>query len=308
MPAPLASALAQIGVPRDDIKRGIAYTCAATFVFSTFNVVIKWLSDAYPIAELVFFRSFFALVPCLFLVWRAGGAASLRTHRPLAHLVRAATWLTSFCCTFASLHLLPLADAVAFSFAAPLFLTALSVPVLGERVGPHRWGAVLVGFTGVLVMAHPSGDVFKWGTLFGVGNALFYALGSLSVRQLSRTESSVSIVFYTQLFGSALSGLAAPFAWTTPSVLDAAIMITTGVAGGIAQYWMTQAYRYAPAAAVAPFTYGAIVWATLFGYLVWSDLPTRAVLVGAAIVIASGLYILHRETKRAAQGATASAE
>jgi drug/metabolite transporter (DMT)-like permease len=307
MPAPLPAALAAIGVPRDDVRRGILYVCAATFVFSSFNVVVKFLSDVYPIAELVFFRSFFALFPVLYLVWRAGGAAALRTKRPVAHLVRAAIWLTSFCCSFSSLHLLPLADAVAFSFAAPLFLTALSVPILGERVGPHRWGAVLFGFLGVLVMARPSGDVLQLGSLFGIGNSLFFALGSLSVRQLSRTESSVSIVFYTQLFGAALSGLATPFSWTMPSWPDALAMIGTGLAGGISQYWMTQAYRYAPAAVIAPFTYSAIIWATIFGYLVWSDLPTSAVLAGATIVMASGLYILHRETRSVA-ATTASAE
>jgi drug/metabolite transporter (DMT)-like permease len=306
MPAPLLSPLAATGVPRDDVRRGVLFVCASVFVYSTFNVIVKWLSDVYPIAELVFFRSFFALIPCAYLVGRAG-TATLRTNRPVAHLVRAAIWLTSFCCSFASLHLLPIADAVAFSFAAPLFLTALSVPILGERVGPHRWGAVLVGFVGVLVMARPSGEVFQLGALFGIGNSLFFALGSLSVRQLSRTESSVAIVFYTQLFGAVLSGLAVPFSWVVPSWPDAVAMIGTGIAGGISQYWMTQAYRYAPAAVIAPFTYSAIIWATLFGWLVWSDLPTSFVIIGAAIVMASGLYILHRETRLAAT-ARASAE
>src|SRR5579872_174198 len=131
------SAVNATGVPRDEIGKGIAYVCAGTLVFSTFNVIVKYLSDLYPIAELVFFRSFFALIPCAYLVWRSdAGVAALRTARPLGHLMRAAIWLTSFLCSFASLHLLPLADAVAFSFAAPLFVTALSVPLLRERVGP----------------------------------------------------------------------------------------------------------------------------------------------------------------------------
>ena len=117
-----------------------------------------------------------------------------------------------------------------------------------------------MGFVGVLIMAHPTGDVLQPGAIFGIGNALFFAIGSLSVRQLSRTESSVAIVFYTQLFGAVLSGLAAPFSWQTPSPLHAVLMIGTGIAGGVSQYWMTQAYRYAPAAVVAPFTYSAIIF------------------------------------------------
>jgi drug/metabolite transporter (DMT)-like permease len=297
MPPTAESRSAPAALPADDIRRGIFYVSLAVFSFSLFNVVIKWLSDEYPIGELVFFRSFFALFPCLLLVHRAGGLAVLRTSRPGAHLTRAAIWLISFCCSFTALHLLPLADATAFSFAAPLFMTALSVPILRERVGPHRWGAVVFGFLGVLVMARPSGEVLRWGALFGLGNALFYALGSLSVREMRRTERSEAIVFYTQLFASCIAGLSLFFSWRTPSWRDIFPLIATGLAGGVAQYWATQAYRYAPAAVVAPFTYAGIVWAVLFGYLVWGDLPEAAVLGGAAIVIASGLYILHRETR-----------
>jgi drug/metabolite transporter (DMT)-like permease len=174
------------------------------------------------------------------------------------------------------------------------------VPLLGEFVGIHRWSAVMLGFVGVLVMAHPTGEVMQLGALFGIGNSLFFALGSLSVRQLARTESSVTIVFYTQLFGTLFASLAAPFFWVTPNWIDLGAMVATGIAGGIAQFWMTQAYHCAPASVIAPFTYSSIVWAVLFGYLVWGDLPTNAVMIGSAIVIASGLYILHRETRRAA--------
>jgi drug/metabolite transporter (DMT)-like permease len=308
MPVPLPSALDPAGAPRDDVRRGVAYACIANFVFSFFNVVVKWLSDDYPVAELVFFRSAFALVPIVFLVWRAGGTGTLRTNRPMAHTLRAAIWLTSFCCSFLALHFLPLADAVAFSFAAPLVVKALSVPVLGERVGLHRWSAVLLGFVGVLVMARPTGNVFQLGALFGIGNSLFFALGSLSVRQLSRTESSATIVFYTQLFGAIFSGLAVPFFWVTPRWPDTLAMIATGLGGGIAQYWMTQAYHYAPATVIAPFSYTSIIWAVIFGYLVWSDLPTAAVMIGAVLVMASGLYILHRETRRTHEAAAAKAE
>src|SRR5262249_23232026 len=153
MPAALPSAPPATGLLRDDVKRGILYALTANFVFSFFGVVVKWLSASYPIAELVFFRSACALIPVCFLVWRAGGPRVLQTQRPIGHTIRAAVWLTSFCCSFLALKYLPLADATAFSFAAPLFVTGLSVPLLGEFVGIHRWSAVMLGFVGVLVMA-----------------------------------------------------------------------------------------------------------------------------------------------------------
>jgi drug/metabolite transporter (DMT)-like permease len=291
----------------DDIKRGIAYVSASIFVFALGNVLVKYLAAEYPVSEIVFFRSFFALIPILAIIWRGGKINVFRTRRPLAHLMRATMWLLSFYCWFFAIKLLPLADASAFSFTAPIFLTVLSVPLLGERVGPHRWAAVLVGFVGVVVMARPTGEVLQIGALYGIGNAVFYALGSLGVREMSRTEKSETIVFYTQLFGTALSGLSLLFVWVTPSWSDAAGMAVIGLGGGIGQYLMTQAYRYAPVAIVGTFTYTSIVWAVILGYLFWQDLPGLEVITGVAIVAASGLYILHRETRAVPATASQSA-
>jgi drug/metabolite transporter (DMT)-like permease len=284
---------------RDEIGRGILFACAAVFLFSILNVLVKWQSDRYPLLEIVFFRSLFALVPCIFLL-RGHPWQVLLTHHPWSHLIRSAIWFGSVLTSFASYHLLPLADAVSISFAAPLFLTALSVPLIGEKVGKYRWSAVLVGFLGVLVMVHPSGDVFKWGSLFALANAVFFAIGSLTVRGMSRTEPSVRIVFYTMALSTVLSGLAMPFVWVMPSALDMLALAGIGIGGGVGQLWMVQAYRFAPAAAIAPFTYTSLVWALAFGFVLWGDVPTEATLIGAAIVIASGLYILHRETRLAA--------
>jgi drug/metabolite transporter (DMT)-like permease len=283
----------------DDIKRGIAYVSGSIFVFAMGNVLVKYLAADYPVSEIVFFRSFFALIPILAIIWRGGKINVFHTRRPLAHLLRATMWLLSFYCWFFAIKLLPLADASAFSFTAPIFLTVLSMPLLGERVGPHRWAAVLVGFVGVVIMARPTGDVLQVGALFGIANALFYALGSLGVREMSRTEKSETIVFYTQVFGTVLSGVSLIFVWVTPSWTDAAGMAVIGLAGGIGQYLMTQAYRYAPAAVVGPFTYTSIIWAVILGYIFWQDLPGLEVVIGIAIVAASGLYILHRETRGA---------
>jgi drug/metabolite transporter (DMT)-like permease len=284
----------------DDIRRGIGYTLIAVLLFSAVNAAAKQLAERYPILEIVFFRSLFALVPCLVMVIRAGNPRLLATQRPWSHATRAATWFGSVTFGFLSYHLLPLADAVAISFSGPLFLTALSVPILGERVGRHRWGAVIAGFLGVLVMVHPSGDVVQWGSFAALANALFFAFGSLTVRDMSRTEPSVRIVFYTMLVAAVLSGIASVFLWVQPGWLDLLMLAGVGIAGGIAQFWTVQAYRCAPPSAVAPFTYTSMVWAILFQVAIWNDWPTAGVLLGAAIVIASGLYILHRETRKRA--------
>jgi drug/metabolite transporter (DMT)-like permease len=183
--------------PCENIRLGIGYVCASTILSAVMSIGIKWLSETYPAVELSFFRSAFGFIPVMLFVQRAGGVRTLRTLRPGSHFVRGAAWVASFLLYFLSLHFLTLADGVAFSFLAPLFMTVLSVPMLGEAVGLHRWCAVLVGFVGVLFMARPSGDVFQFGAIFGLGAALFWAIGSLGVRQLTRTETSSSITFYT---------------------------------------------------------------------------------------------------------------
>jgi drug/metabolite transporter (DMT)-like permease len=281
---------------RDEIGRGIALACTATFVFSMINVLAKWQTDSYPITEIIFFRSLFALVP-VFGIWiRDGVLASVKTSMPRAHLGRSTVWFISVYCTFASYHLLPMADAAAISFSAPLFLTALSAALLSERVGPHRWSAVAAGFLGVLVMVRPGMGILQLGALFGLGNAIFYALGSLAVRQMASTERTATIVFYTMLLATVLSGLALPFVWVPPTALDLAAMISMGLLGGIGQLLIVQAYHHAPASALAPWSYSSMIWAVLFGWTIWSEVPDVPVLTGGAIVIGSGLYLLHRET------------
>jgi drug/metabolite transporter (DMT)-like permease len=303
-----APAIQALPARRDDISRGILYACVAVFVFSAMNTAVKWLAASYPVLEIVFFRSSFALLPCAVLIWRAGGPATLKTAVPWSHAFRASIWFGSVCCTFMSYHLLPMADAVAISFSAPLFLTALSVPILGEKVGRHRWGAVIAGFFGVLIMVRPGSGVLQWGAVYGLGNAVFYALGALSVRQMTTTERGSTIVFYTMLLAAVLSAFVLPFIWVTPRPIDLLALALLGIAGGCGQLIVVQALRFAPAAAVAPFNYTAMVWALGFGYALWGDLPGSAVLAGAAVVIASGLYILHRETrKKAARAAPAGA-
>lgn len=282
----------------DDVRLGVLHALAAVFVFSAVNALVKWLAARYSVIEIVFFRNAFALVPAIMLVMAHGGLASLRTNRPIAHLTRGLTGIISMILFFLAFALLPLADATAIGFAAPLFLTALAVPMLGETVGWRRWTAVVIGFVGVLVMVRPGGDLLQLGALAALGAALSQALAMIQVRQMTRTENSVAILVYLSLLATVISGLALPFFWTMPTLLDFGLLAVVELAGGVAQYWLTQAYRYAPASLVSPLNYGGIVWATLLGFLIWNDAPDVQVLIGAGIVILSGVYIVHRETRR----------
>lgn len=268
----------------------------AVALFSILNLLVKLAAADYPLTQVTFFRNAFALLPVGTTVMAQGGFRSVRSNRHLGHFWRACIGLTSMSLMFWSFHLLPLADAVALNFAAPLFLTALSVPFLGENVGLHRWSAVAAGFVGVLVIVRPGADMLQLGALVALCAALAQAFAMIAIRQLSRTETANTIVFHFTLTTTVLSALTLPFGWRTPDLYGLALLVACGLAGGAAQLFMTRAYTLAPAAVIAPFNYASIVWATLFGWMIWNDLPGWHVVAGALIVVASGCYILHRET------------
>lgn len=294
--------------PHELARRGIASMLVAVLLYAILNAMAKMMTQHYPLAEVTFFRNAFALIPATAMLAAGGGVARLRTSHLFGHFWRAVIGLTSMVLLFLSYHLMPMADAVALSFSAPLFLTVLSVPLLGERVGPYRWGAVAVGFVGALIIVRPGGEMLNTGALVGLAASVAYSLAMIAMRQLGRTEAPVTTVFYFTVFTTLLTAFALPFAWTAPTPGGFALMALMGLVGGGAQYFATRAYACAPAAVVSPFNYTGILWATLFGWVFWGDWPDAAVLVGAAIIIASGLLILLRETRRrAAPAATPSA-
>jgi drug/metabolite transporter (DMT)-like permease len=193
---------------------------------------------------------------------------------------------------------LPLAEAVAIGYAAPIFITALSVPLLGEAVGVRRWSAVCVGFAGVLVMIRPGAAVFEASSLVALLAALFYAFAMIFIRRLGRTESTACIAFYFTLTCAVVSAPFLPLQWVAPDLPQAILLVAVGLIGGVAQLAVTAAFRAAPAAVVAPFDYSSMLYVTVIGYAVWGEMPDRLIFAGAAVVIASGLYILHRERVR----------
>jgi drug/metabolite transporter (DMT)-like permease len=282
----------------DNIRLGILYMMAAVFLFSIQNAVGKWLAQDYPIPMLVFFRSFVALLPAYILVMRAGGPRVLRTNRLGAQFGRAVIWGGSNAASFVGFHYLPIADAVALSFAAPLFLTALSYPIIKERVTRERWIAVSVGFVGVLIMARPSGAENALGVAGSLICAICGAIGTLTVRDLCRTEHSASIVTWTAIFMTLMALPALPCYWVTPDLLGWALFCAMGLIGGVSQYCATLSLSHAPAAAVSPFNYTGLIWGSVIGLVIWDDWPTPPIIIGAAIVTATGLYLLRAETRQ----------
>jgi drug/metabolite transporter (DMT)-like permease len=282
----------------DNIRLGILYMMGAVFLFAIQNAIGKWLAQDYPIPMLVFFRSFVALLPAFILVMRAGGPRVMRTTRLGAQFGRAVIWGGSNAASFVGFHYLPVADAVALTFAAPLFLTALSYSIIKERVSRERWIAVSVGFVGVLVMAHPSGAGNALGIAGSLTGAICNAVGTLTVRDLCRTEHSASIVTWTAIFMTVMALPVLPFFWVTPSPVGLLLFYTMGLIGGVSQYCATLALSHAPAAAVSPFNYMGLIWGSIIGLVVWGDLPTPPIIIGAAIVTMTGLYLLRSESRR----------
>lgn len=233
------------------------------------------------------------------MTWRARGLSELRTRRIGLHLLRACFGMIAAFCAFTAYSLMPLADAYAFIFATPLLITVLSVPLLGETVRWRRWSAVVVGFIGVLIMLQPGGDSFDLAAGVALLAASASALSITLVRKLSATETTASIAFYTNAAVVVVMGCLLPIGFVPPTFEDLALMALAGLAGGAAVMFLIAGYRRAQAAVVAPFQYSQMLWGVLLGWLLWGDLPSTAVAMGATIVVGSGLYILYREVVRA---------
>ena len=269
------------------------------------DATAKWLTVGYPVPQVIALRGMFLLVPLLaVLLWR-GGPAALRPHRIRNQVARSVCFLGSTFFIVTALSLMPLADAVAFTFSGPLIIAALAPMLLGERVGWRRWTAVLVGFAGVIVMARPTPNAFQWVALIAFGAAVMGALRDIVTRKISAVEASDLTLFYSTL-ATVVVGAAAAFAfpWRMPPPEDFALFALLGALNGGAHFLMIEAYRWSEASVVSPFRYSALVWALLLGFVVWGDVPDAFLIFGAGLVVASGLYILHRETtvRRRRQG------
>lgn len=261
------------------------------------DAIAKTLTEGYSPIQILFLRNIIALPFAMLIALKMGGRSALVTHRLVAHLLRGVLWLIAATLFFTSFLYLGLAEATALIFVMPVFVTAISALVLREPTGWRRWSAVLVGFAGVLVIVRPGGDTFQAASLLPVATAFFYALLMLSARWVDPRESVWTMMLYLVGAGAVLSALVMPFVWVTPRLEDALLFLGLALFGTAGITLMTQAFRFAPAAVVAPFDYTALLWATLLGYLLWTEIPDAATYLGAAIIIASGIYIVWRERK-----------
>ncbi len=281
-----------------DARRGVALALAAVLAFTVMDSLLKRLTQDFPVMEVFLFRWTFALPPILWLVWRDGGWGGLRTRRMKLHGLRSVLStlaLGGFIYAFGHMQL---ADVVAISFAAPLMMTAMSVPLLGEKVDGVRWAAVIVGFAGVLVIARPGSSLFGLNALIALAATTVYAIGIIIVRKLGSTESTAAMSFYLAV-SSVLTGLLfIPFGFIWPTPYQWVLLALLGTIGGTANMLVTAAYRCAPVATVAPLDYTLLIGTTAIGYFVFGEMPDVWVFAGAAIVTASGIFIIRAATRR----------
>ncbi|HZL31721.1 MAG TPA: DMT family transporter [Pseudolabrys sp.] len=282
---------------RDQIPLGILYMLAATVLFAGSTALSKWQVATYPFSEVLLFRSAVSLVVVALLVMPRTGMAVFRTQKIGAHFGRSITQTTAQSFILIALSMMPLAGAMAINFSAPLFATLFAAIFLKEKVGLPRACALAIGFGGVLLVASPGVDSLSLGALFAIANAVLFGSVTAAVRGMSQTESAETLTIYQMGFMTLFFLLATLlFGFTIPNERDAIAMIVVGVLNGFGQYWWTRALSLAPASAVGPFYYFALVWAIVLGYVFWGDVPTLSLLAGSGIVVASGLFLLWRES------------
>ncbi|RJF85395.1 DMT family transporter [Sphingomonas cavernae] len=269
----------------------------AVFFLASMSALIKLASTrGVNLVEAIFFRQFFALPVVILWVMAGPGLGSLRTARIGAHAWRTVAGLIGMIGTFGSIILLPLAEQTTLGFTVPIFATILSVAFLGEKAGIHRWGAVLVGFIGVLIVVQPgSSHIPLIGAIVGLSSALMIAVVSILLRQIGRTEAAPTTVFWFSFLSVPPAGIVYFFFAQPHDLAEWLLLAGIGIAGGFGQMALSGALRWGPVSLVVPMDYSSLIWATLYGWLLFSALPTTATWIGAPIIVVSGLYIVWRE-------------
>ena len=289
-----------------NVVTAIAIKLVSVMLFAVMSTLVRYVGDAVPVGQVVFFRSAFAIVPVVLIyAWRRELAAAVRTGRPLGHVGRGIISVIGMFLNFAALARLQLADATAIAFASPLITVALAALILKEHVRAYRWSAIAIGFSGVIVMMWPYLNIGRLlsagspesavGALCAITAAFTNAGTVIQTRRLTDSKTTSSIVFYFSLICTIAGACTLPFAWHQPTLPQLAALIAIGVLGGLSHILLTESYRYAAASVVAPFDYTAMLWAFLLGYTFFGEVPNVYIFVGAAIVCASGLFVIWRE-------------
>jgi drug/metabolite transporter (DMT)-like permease len=279
---------------------GILYKIVSTFAFVFMGVFVREIAERIPTGEIVFFRTFLALVPLyVWFIYKGEWRSVHVTQHPQRHFYRCINSVIGMSLGFLALKYIPLTDQVALGYAAPLLTIPFAVLILKEVVRMYRWSAVLFGLCGVMVILYPylsfSSEHAKLGAIIGFSASISYALGAVIVRSLATKETMAATVFYFCIFCGCFSLLSLPFGWVMPTVWESFCLLCIGITGGIGQILLTQSYKYADTSLIAPFEYVSIIWASLFGFIIFGDVPTLFTLAGTVIVVLSGLFVIYRE-------------
>ncbi len=285
---------------RDHPALGTATFIGNLVVMALLSAAVRELvSRGYPLAEVLLFRYVFASVMFIVILLSSAGLWALATRRPLDHAIRSISGLVSLSLFYFAITRIPIADATAIAYAAPIFITLLSIFLLGEIIGLRRWAAVIVGFVGVLLITQPQADSLDVGALAALGSAVTGAMVAIWLRKLSSSEKSVAIGIYYNVLGSLVClGWVWLSGWLTPRGVDAWLFIGFGIGCGLQQWLLTISFRYAEASLLAPFEYLAMVFAAIVGFVFWGEIPTLTTWLGGAIIAASGLFIFKRRRLR----------
>jgi drug/metabolite transporter (DMT)-like permease len=281
---------------------GILLQILAMLCFTLQGAFVRYVSERIPIGEIVFSRGFFGILPLmLWLAWQGKFGTMWRTSNLRAHLSRGVVNLGGMFCNFSALARIPIADATALGYATPLFTVILAATFLGEVVRLWRWCAVLVGFVGVMLMLFPHigqgsfDDTAALGAIFALSAALLFGIAITQIRHMTAKETTGALVFFYSVVAMVVSLVTIFWGWVIPSGGDLLALAVMGVLGGMAQILMTESFRHAAAAVLAPFAYTSMLWAVTVGYLWFGEVPAPIVVAGAAIVIGSGLFVIWRE-------------
>ena len=262
--------------------------------FSLMDVIVKW-SDNYPVGQVLFFRGLCGIIPILFLIPKERFYDFYKTERPILHIKRCLAGLIAIVSIFIALRNLPLATVVSISFASPIFTTIFSIFLLNEKVGFYRWIAVLVGFIGIIIISEPGFSVLNIYYIYPIIFCLGLSYVAITIRKLSSTEPVWLISLFFSISILIFSFFSLYQDWIMPSVIDLTLLSSIGILGGTANLWLSQSYKFSEVSLVSPLKYLALVFAIVFGYFVWDEIPTLKTLMGALLVILSSFIIFRRE-------------
>ena len=284
---------------KQNLFRGIFFFMTAILIISAVDTICKIFTKELHAIQIVwgYFIGINLTLWAFFFFKGIKFSKLSMTERPILQILRPAFLVCSISSLFVGLTYLPLAEATAIGFVAPLFITILSVPILKESIGIHRWSAILIGLAGVIIIIRPGGEFWQFASIMPFLGAIFFALFQIFTRLLSRTEKTFTTLFYTGIGGLGWSSLIVPFVWVAPSQFHMVVFLTTGILGALAHLCMIKAFDYAEASLLAPYNYTKLLWVSIFGYWVFEDIPSIEMWIGSGVIVTAGLYVFYREQK-----------